>query len=163
MPYHTWRSADYPQDYRPVSPTSQGLGCLRYYQEYLAQQRMRQPMDLPRYMDNWTRYSNYSPPSGPPRDRPWILQPCADRYRGPRRPVYVLYPPGQTPLRQARVRQMTGQRNDVSYASNDYEAADNIEPLATELSAMDSADASLYEIPTGDWKRVDLVDMINRL
>jgi hypothetical protein len=58
---------------------------------------------------------------------------------------------------------MTGQRNDVSYASNDYEAADNIEPLATELSAMDSADASLYEIPTGDWKRVDLVDMINRL
>jgi hypothetical protein len=58
---------------------------------------------------------------------------------------------------------MTGQRNDVSYPSNDYEAADNIEPLATELSAMDSADASLYEIPTGDWKRVDLVDMINRL
>lgn len=53
MPYHTWRSADYPQDYRPVSPTSQGLGCLRYYQEYLAWRSSE--CDSPwTYPDTWT-------------------------------------------------------------------------------------------------------------
>lgn len=157
MSYRAQRSACSPQDYRPMSPTSQGLDRLRYYRECVGKQRLRQPMDLPRCTDNWTRYSGYLPPTRPPRNPPWILQPYADQFRGwnPRRPIYVVHPPGLPSLRQARAKQTAGHRSDVGRALSDNEADDNICSLATQLFAMDSADPSLYRKPIGEWKYVN--------
>ena len=58
---------------------------------------------------------------------------------------------------------MVDQRSVADHVVDEYAANDNIEELATELSAMDAADASLYGVPARDWRRVDLVDMTNRL
>lgn len=189
MSYQTQPSAGHPHDYILTSPTTQELDRLRYCREYMGQQRrranaerkyLRQPKDLPRYADNWRRYSGYLPPARPSRNPPWILQPYADHYNSDQhvhdlinpctqrgrvrlRPVYVLRPPGQTPLRQTRAEHTPGQSSDVRRSAVDRGAKSNIETLATELSAMDGSDPPLYQFPQIDWRQVDWQAVTNHI
>ncbi|KAJ4342211.1 hypothetical protein N0V87_001195 [Didymella glomerata] len=58
---------------------------------------------------------------------------------------------------------MAGQRSDINRARDEYEAGDNIDSLAMDLSTMDGADASMYELPIEDWRRVNWQGVTNHV